>query len=71
MDLLPVARVFTETLSDAITSILAFTGLLSGSAHYGAILARRKKSEVDKATSYAFFLGIGLGLLLLGRDYLR
>lgn len=71
MTLLPVAGVFTEDASDAISSMVAFTGLLCGAAHYGAILTGRKKSEVDRATGFAFFTGIGLGFLLLVKDYLR
>lgn len=71
MNFLPVAGVFTEDASDAISSMVAFTGLLCGAAHYGAILAGRKKPQVDQATGFAFFIGMGLGLLLLVKDYLR
>jgi ABC-type Mn2+/Zn2+ transport system permease subunit len=71
VNFLPVAGVFTENASDAVSTMVAFTGLLCGAAHYGAILARRKKSEVDRATGFAFFIGMGLGFLLLVKDYLR
>jgi hypothetical protein len=43
MNFLPAAGVFTEDASDAFSTMVAFTGLLCGAAHYGAILARRKK----------------------------
>jgi len=71
MSFLPVAGVLTENLSDAATAILAFTGLFGGSSHYGAILAGKKKNAVDRATAFGFFMGIGLGALMLVRDYLR
>lgn len=71
MSVLPIAGVLTENLSDAATAILAFTGLFGGAAHYAAILARQKKAEVDRATALGFFIGIGLGALMLVKDYLR
>ena len=71
MSVLPIGGVLTENPSDAVTAILAFTGLFGGAAHYGAILARQKKDEVDRATALGFFIGIGLGVLILVRDYLR
>lgn len=71
MSFLPVAGVLTENLSDAATASLAFTGLFGGAAHYGAILAGRRKAAVDRATAFGFFIGIGLSALMLIRDYLR
>jgi hypothetical protein len=71
MSFLPLAGVLTENPSDAVTAILGFTGLFGGAAHYGAILARQKKAEVDRATALGFFIGSGLGVLMLVKDYLR
>ncbi|HEX6152678.1 MAG TPA: hypothetical protein VFZ19_04060 [Solirubrobacterales bacterium] len=71
MSILHLAGIFTDSLSDVIATLLAFTGLTGGSAHYGAILAGRQEDEVERTTAFGFFLGVGLGFLVLARDYLR
>jgi len=63
--------VFTESLSGVATTLLALTGLFGGSAHYGAILARRGRAEVEYATGLGFFVAIGSGFLLFLEAYLR
>jgi hypothetical protein len=62
-----LAGVFTQSLPDAITALVAFTGLFGGAAHYAAVLARWDKDRVERATATGFFFGFaacGLGLLI-------
>lgn len=62
--------IFTDELSGAIAALLGFTGLFGGAAHYAAILAGRGKAEVERATAFGFFVGFGLGILVLVADSL-
>lgn len=68
---LPTGDLFTENLSGLATTLLALTGLFGGSAHYGAILARRGRAEVEYATALGFFVAIGSGFLLFLKAYLQ
>lgn len=70
MPYLLFAGVLTGSLPDAAAAVLAVTGLFGGSARYAAILARRDKDEVERATAMGFFFGFGLSLLGLGIDSL-
>ncbi|HEY8502579.1 MAG TPA: hypothetical protein VIL21_07815 [Solirubrobacterales bacterium] len=67
---LAFAGIFTRTFSDAAAALIAFTGLFGGAAHYSAILARRDKDEVERTTAFGFFLGFGLGAIVLLVDVL-
>jgi hypothetical protein len=40
---------------------IASTGLIGGTAHYGAVLAGRTEPEVELATAVGFFVGLGFG----------
>lgn len=60
--------IFTGALSGAVAALVAFTGLFGGAAHYGAILAGRDKPEIERATAFGFFIGFGLGVLVLVID---
>jgi hypothetical protein len=62
--------IFTDELSGAIAALVGFTGLFGGAAHYAAILADRGKGEVERATAFGFFVGFGLGTLVLLADSL-
>jgi len=67
---LPFGGIFTHVLSGAIATLVGFTGLFGGGARYAAVLAGRTKSEVESATATGFFLGFGLGLVVLVTDSL-
>ena len=62
--------IFTDAISGAAASLIGFTGLFGGAAHYAAVLAGRTKSEIERATGVGFFLGFGLGALVLLVDAL-
>lgn len=62
--------IFTDELSGAVAALIGFTGLFGGATHYAAILAGRAKAEVERATAFGFFLGFGLGILVLVTDSL-
>lgn len=64
------AGIFTGSLPDALAALVAFTALFGGAAHYAAILQGRDETEVERATAFGFFLGGGIGLLILLRDSL-
>ena len=64
-----MAGVFTERLPDAITALVAFTGLFGGAAHYAAVLARWDKGRVERATASGFFFGFVICALALLTDY--
>jgi hypothetical protein len=63
MSLLPIAGVLTENPSDAVTAILAFTGLFGGAAHYTQTTVR-----LFSAIVLASVLVIGLVELLNGLE---
>jgi hypothetical protein len=48
----------------------ASPGYSAVAAHYAAILAGRTKTEIERATAFGFFFGIGLGSLVLLTDSL-
>lgn len=62
---LVLAGIFTNALSGAVAALVGFTGLFGGAAHYSAILAGRTKAEIERATAFGFFVGFGLGVLVL------
>lgn len=62
--------ILTDALSGAGATLIAFTGLFGGAAHYGAILAGRTEREIERATAFGFFVGFGLGVLVLLIDSL-
>lgn len=62
--------IFTSELSGAVAALIGFTGLSGGAARYGAVLAGRTEREVERATAFGFFLGFGLGTLVLLVDSL-
>jgi hypothetical protein len=65
---LTLGGVFTDALPGATASLIGFTGLFGGAAHYGAILAGRTKAEVERATAVGFFFGFGLGAFVFAID---
>ncbi len=62
--------IFTHALSGAVAALVGFTGLLGGGAHYAAILSGRTKQEIERATAIGFFVGFGLGMVILVTDSL-
>jgi hypothetical protein len=67
---LPQAGVLTDTFSDIAAVLLAVTSLFGASARYAAVLARRDKDEIERATAAGFFFGFWLALLTLLVDRL-
>jgi hypothetical protein len=67
---LPLGGIFTNALSGATAILLGCTGLFGGAAHYASVLADRKGREIERATAYGFFIGFGLGALVLLLDAL-
>jgi hypothetical protein len=65
MEAFVLAGVFTEVASDVAALAIASTGLVGGTAHYGAVLAGRTEPEVELATAAGFFVGLGFGGLAL------
>lgn len=57
--------IFSDALSGAVAVLIGVTGLFGGAARYAAVLAGRRKSEVERATAFGFFSGFGLGVLVL------
>lgn len=62
--------IFTDALAGAGATLLGFTGLFGGAAHYGAILSGRTKPAIERVTAVGFFFGFGLGVLVLAIDAL-
>ena len=62
--------IFTDALSGAVATLIGFTGLFGGAAHYAAVLADRSEREVERATGVGFFLGFGFGAFALAIDSL-
>ncbi len=62
--------IFTDAFSSAVAAMVGITGLFGGGAHYAAVLARRTKPEIDRATAIGFFFGSALGLVVLLIDAL-
>jgi hypothetical protein len=65
MEIALFAGIFTEAASDVAALALAATGLIGGTAHYGAVLAGRTEEETEWATAIGFFVGVGFGGLAL------
>jgi hypothetical protein len=63
-----IGSIFSEGLSDAAATLVAFTGLFSGAAHYNAILTGFAEPEVEKATAVGFLFGFVLGAVALLAD---
>jgi hypothetical protein len=61
MEIVLLAGIVTEAASDGAALAIASTGLLAGTAHYAAVLARRTEPEVEWATAISFFVGLGFG----------
>lgn len=68
MSNLSLAGIFTSALSGAVATLIGLTGLCGGAARYGAVLANRSEREIERATAFGFFLGFGLGVLVLLMD---
>ncbi len=62
--------IFTNEVSGAVAALIGFTGLFGGAAHYAAILADRAKADIERGTAFGFFIGFGLGILVLLVDSL-
>ncbi len=62
--------ILTDALSGAIALLIGSTALLGGAARYAAVLAQRTEREVEQATAFGFFFGIGLGVFALAMDSL-
>lgn len=60
--------IFTDALSGAVAALIGFTGLFGGAARYAAVLARHNEREIERATAFGFFLGFGLGAVVLVID---
>lgn len=60
--------IFTDAISGAVAVVLGFTGIFGGAARYGATLAGRTKPEIERATAFGFFVGIGFGVFALAID---
>ncbi len=54
-----------EVVSGAVAILVGFTGLIGGASHYGAILARLPKHDVERVTGVGFFLGAAIGGIFL------
>jgi hypothetical protein len=65
---LALGSIFTASLGDAAATLVAFTGLFSGAAHYNAVLAGFAQSESERATAMGFFFGFILGAVALLAD---
>jgi hypothetical protein len=50
--------------------LVGVTGLVGGGAHYAAILSGRTKQEIERAIAIGFFVGFGLGMIVLVTDSL-
>jgi hypothetical protein len=61
MEFVTLAGIFTEAASEVAALAIASTGLIGGTAHYGAVLARKSEPEVESATAIGFFVGLGFG----------
>jgi hypothetical protein len=67
---LVLGGIFTNALSGAVAALVGFTGLFGGAAHYAAVLGGRSEREIERATGFGFFVGFGLGTLVLAIDAL-
>jgi hypothetical protein len=65
MEIVFLAGILTEAASDVAALAIASTGLIGGTAHYGALLASKTEAEVESATAIGFFVGLGFGGIAL------
>lgn len=56
----------TEPLAGALAVLVGCTTLMGGAAHYGSVLAGKRKQDVERMTGAGFFIGMvfGIGFLL-------
>lgn len=57
--------IVSDVLSGAVAVLVGVTGLFGGAARYVAVLTRRGKPDVERATAFGFFSGFCLGVLVL------
>jgi hypothetical protein len=62
---LVIGGIFTSGFSGAVASLVGFTGLMGGAGRYGTILRGGSPSEIDRATAWGFFVGLGVGCLAI------
>ena len=65
----PVASILgllAEPLASALAVLVGCTTLIGGAAHYGSVLAGKRKRDVERMTGAGFFIGMvfGIGFLL-------
>lgn len=52
-------------LSGVVATLIGCTGLVGGTGRYGAILFGATPEEIDRATAFGFFCGLGVGCLAI------
>lgn len=52
-------------LSGVVATLIGCTGLVGGTGRYGAILFGATPDEIDRATAFGFFWGLGVGFLAI------
>jgi len=62
-----ILGLLAEPIASALAVLVGCTTLIGGAAHYGSVLARRRKRDVDLMTGVGFFIGMvfGIGALLI------
>ena len=64
MEAIVLAGISTEVASDVAALAIASTGLIGGTAYYGAdVGGSRTEPGVELATAVGFFVGLGFGRL--------
>ena len=55
-----------EPIASALAVLVGCTTLMGGAAHYGSVLAGKRKRDVEVMTGVGFFIGMvfGIGFLL-------
>jgi hypothetical protein len=61
----PTGSLLIDFASGAVAILVGFTGLCGGTAHYGAILFRLPKPDVERVTGIGFFVGLVAGVSVL------
>ena len=62
------AGILTDALSGSVAALIGITGLFGGAARYAAVLAGSSEREIERATAFGFFVGFGVGALVLAID---
>jgi hypothetical protein len=62
---LVAGEIFAGGLSGVIATLIGCTGLAGGTGRYGAILLGATPDEIDRATAFGFFWGLGVGCLAI------